>query len=367
MAANPTITIRTVHTMDELNAISRIEMAVWGMPAEEAAPGNIMKAIIINGGVAHGAFDGERMVGMALAFAGMRAGRRYLWSHMAGVLKDYQRQGIGMSLKQAQREWALAQGYDEMRWTFDPILRGNARLNLHLLGCYAHTYYEDHYGQMLDSINVPAPTDRLEAVWRLKDARVKTLAAGTAPRVYGGALPDDALILRMGDASTPVAHAGNDAALHSNPIFIEIPAGGLNSLPRDQVLNWRLALRAALQRAFAQGYRAVDLLERDGHAFYLLRPQDRYCLYVLECADGSLYTGIAADVQKRLAQHNAGRGAAYTATRRPVKLLAAWQFMSRGAALKAEAAFKKQSRAQKFALIESKGPFHEGIPVQLDS
>jgi len=365
MAANSPITIRTVHTMDELNAISRIEMAVWGMPAEEAAPGNIMKAIILNGGVAHGAFDGERMIGMALAFPGARGGRRYLWSHMAGVLKDYQSQGIGKALKLAQRDWALAAGYDEMRWTFDPILRGNARFNLHLLGCYAHTYYENHYGEMQDAINVAAPTDRLEAVWRLKDARVKAVAAGHAPKVYNGALPDDALILRMGEAGAPLAQP--DADLSGDPLFIELPVGGLSALPRDQVLNWRLALRGALQRAFAQGYRAVDLLERDGRAFYLLRPQDRYVLYVLSCADDSLYTGIAADVYKRLAQHNAGRGAAYTASRRPVRLLAAWQFMSRGAALKAEVAFKRKTRSQKLALIEGKAPFREGTPVDVDA
>ncbi|MCL4247426.1 MAG: GIY-YIG nuclease family protein [Anaerolineae bacterium] len=364
MADHPTIEIRTVHTMDELNTISRIEMDVWGMPAEEAAPGNIMKAIIINGGIAHGAFDGARMIGMSLAFPGVRAGRRYLWSHMAGVLKAYQRQGIGLNIKLAQREWALAQSYDEMRWTFDPIQRGNARFNLHLLGCYTHTYYENHYGQMNDSINVPAPTDRLEAVWRLKDARVKALAAGGAPKPYGGDIADEALILRMGDASTPLTASDVFAALQDDPLFIEIPAGGLSSLPRDQVLNWRLALRAALQRAFAQGYRAVDLVERDGRAFYLLRPQDRYFLYVLECADHSLYTGIAADIRKRLAQHNAGRGAAYTSTRRPLRLLAAWQFTSRGAALKAEAAFKGQSRAQKLAVIESSAPFREGTRVE---
>ncbi|MCC6613356.1 MAG: GNAT family N-acetyltransferase [Anaerolineae bacterium] len=362
MAANPTITIRTVHTMDDLNAISRIEMAVWGMPAEEAAPGNIMKAIILNGGVTHGAFDGETMIGMALAFPGVRGGRRYLWSHMAGVLKDYQSQGIGKALKLAQREWALAEGYDEMRWTFDPILRGNARFNLHLLGCYAHTYYENHYGEMQDSINVPAPTDRLEAVWRLKDARVKSVAAGHTPKIYAGALPDDVLILRTGE-NGPLAMP--DDALTAELVAIEIPSSGLNALPRDQVLRWRLALREALQRAFAQGYRAVDLLERDGRAFYLLRPQDRYFLYVLSCADDSLYTGIAADVYKRLAQHNAGRGAAYTSTRRPVRLLAAWQFMSRGAALKAEAAFKRKTRSQKFALIEGRAPFHDAPPVDV--
>lgn len=74
-------------------------------------------------------------------------------------------------------------------------------------------------------------------------------------------------------------------------------------------------------------------------------------LYVVECADGSLYTGYAVDVPARIASHNAGKGAKYTRARRPVKLLAQARFESKSRAMSAEYRFKRLSRDQKDALL----------------
>ena len=73
-------------------------------------------------------------------------------------------------------------------------------------------------------------------------------------------------------------------------------------------------------------------------------------LYVLRCADGTLYTGVTTDLTRRVVEHNSGRGARYTAGRRPVALLAAWRFPDRGSAQRAEARFRRLSRARKLAL-----------------
>lgn len=75
-------------------------------------------------------------------------------------------------------------------------------------------------------------------------------------------------------------------------------------------------------------------------------------LYVVECADGSLYTGISTDVERRINQHNKGKGAKYTRSRRPVKLINSWEIGDRSAASKAEAKFKKNSRTTKLKLLE---------------
>ncbi len=77
-----------------------------------------------------------------------------------------------------------------------------------------------------------------------------------------------------------------------------------------------------------------------------------YTVYVLCCADGTYYTGVAQDVTKRVREHNAsGRGAKYTKSRRPVRLVYAEPASSRGAALKREYAIRHLTRAQKNALI----------------
>ena len=78
------------------------------------------------------------------------------------------------------------------------------------------------------------------------------------------------------------------------------------------------------------------------------------CAYILLCADGTLYTGWTNDLQKRLAAHNAGRGAKYTRGRRPVTLLYSEECASKREAMSREAAIKKLSHERKLLLSEGK-------------
>lgn len=77
-----------------------------------------------------------------------------------------------------------------------------------------------------------------------------------------------------------------------------------------------------------------------------------YYLYILECADETLYTGITLDLARRLNEHNSSpRAAKYTRARRPVKLVYAKKFRSRSLAQSAESRLKKLSRTEKLSLI----------------
>ena len=75
-------------------------------------------------------------------------------------------------------------------------------------------------------------------------------------------------------------------------------------------------------------------------------------VYIVRCADGSLYTGYARDTDARIAAHNTGRGARYTSGRRPVTLVHVEPFDTLGEALKREHALKRLSREAKQALIK---------------
>ena len=75
------------------------------------------------------------------------------------------------------------------------------------------------------------------------------------------------------------------------------------------------------------------------------------CCYIVECCDGTFYTGWAVDAERRLKVHNAGRGARYTRMRRPVKLVYVEAQPDRTAAMKRERAIKKLTREKKLALI----------------
>jgi putative endonuclease len=77
-----------------------------------------------------------------------------------------------------------------------------------------------------------------------------------------------------------------------------------------------------------------------------------YHVYILTCSDGSLYTGITTDVERRLHEHNStSRGAKYTRARRPVTLAVTWPAADRSAALREEARIKRLTRKQKLELI----------------
>ena len=72
--------------------------------------------------------------------------------------------------------------------------------------------------------------------------------------------------------------------------------------------------------------------------------------YVLRCADGTFYTGWTTDLQHRVAVHNAGKGAKYTRSRRPVALCHWEEFETREEAMRREAAIKRMTRQEKMAL-----------------
>ena len=83
---------------------------------------------------------------------------------------------------------------------------------------------------------------------------------------------------------------------------------------------------------------------------------DRWFVYMVRCADGSLYTGIAKDVARRCQQHNAGTASRYTRSRLPVVVAYEEVQRSRSLALKREAAIKAMNRRQKLALLGSYRP-----------
>jgi putative endonuclease len=79
-----------------------------------------------------------------------------------------------------------------------------------------------------------------------------------------------------------------------------------------------------------------------------------YYLYILKCADKTLYTGITTDLKRRVAEHNSTKlGAKYTHSRRPVKMVFSKKFKSRSAVSKEEARIKKLKRPQKLELIKN--------------
>lgn len=80
----------------------------------------------------------------------------------------------------------------------------------------------------------------------------------------------------------------------------------------------------------------------------------KWCVYMLECSDSTIYTGITNDLERRIKVHNSGKGSKYVKTRLPVKLVWSIESENRSEASKLEIKIKKLSRVQKINIIENK-------------
>jgi putative endonuclease len=92
-----------------------------------------------------------------------------------------------------------------------------------------------------------------------------------------------------------------------------------------------------------------------------MRMTQCWWLYVLVCRDGRTYVGIATDVAARFAAHSSGKGAKFTRSNPPVRVLDAQAFASKSGALKAEAALKKLDRTERLAWAQKCAPISDGI------
>lgn len=161
------VLIRPCQGFEELSACVQLQMDVWGYGDRDVVPRRVFIVAQKIGGQAVGAFDGDRLVGFAMALPGISQGRPYLHSHMLAVNPDYRNQGIGRRLKLFQRDEALGRGITRMEWTFDPLEIKNSFLNVAKLGTIARRYAANFYGVSSSRLHGQVPTDRLYAEWWL--------------------------------------------------------------------------------------------------------------------------------------------------------------------------------------------------------
>ncbi len=254
-AETPSITIRALAEPADFERVVDLELAVWGDNPRGALPASIMRVLTLGGGIVHGAFDGSRLVGASIAFPLQREDRWILWSYLTGVVAAYRNRGIGRSLKLAQRGYALERGLPEIRWTFDPLRRGNAHFNLCQLKAFTNIYHVDFYGTLHDQINVSAPSDRVEVIWPVEEDP----AEPDSIQSESWALCAD----QSGWPVTQIFSAGD-------VFWVEIPAD-LSTLNPSAIMSWRLALRTTLQAAFSQGYKATNFRLQGGRWAYFLQ------------------------------------------------------------------------------------------------
>ncbi|MEX2275093.1 MAG: GNAT family N-acetyltransferase [Actinomycetota bacterium] len=231
------VELEPLESLEDADQILEVMTSTWGVTA--GLPSEVIRALQESGNVPWGAFESGRLVGFVLDWAGFDDVGLHVHSHMLAVDREWQGKGAGFALKLAQRAVAIDRGIGLVRWTFDPMLTGNAYFNLAKLGAYADGFRRNFYGAMDDDLNRGERSDRLVIRWELdRDPEP-------------GVVPDEGTVVldREGaqDRPEPVI-AGDPADAGAGPLLIRIPEDyrTLAGADRELAQRWREAVAETL-------------------------------------------------------------------------------------------------------------------------
>ena len=156
--------VGALHTLEEQSQAVRIFDLVWSLESGTEITPNLLQAMVHSGAYLSGAFIENKIVGAAFAFPATNSGL-HLHSHMTAVLDEFRDKGVGYALKIDQWNWAKKMNYSHLSWTFDPLVRRNAKLNIAKLGVDISVYHPNFYGDMPDALNAGDESDRLMVSW----------------------------------------------------------------------------------------------------------------------------------------------------------------------------------------------------------
>jgi predicted GNAT superfamily acetyltransferase len=272
----PATVIRDLQSFDDLQQVERVEREVWGLADIDVLPLSMAIATQAAGSIWLGAFDHDRLVGFAFGFLALEQGRITIHSHMLAVQEGYRDSDIGLKLKLAQRERALAAHIPEMTWTFDPLQSKNAHFNFSKLGVVSQIYKIDFYGPETSSVLHRNGTDRLWVRWPLASRRVQDRLQGKENRAEMlDTISRVSPLIRFSGDGRPV-RTDLQAALSRQRIAIEVPSdiGQLEGKDPTLAREWREETRWAFVEALKAGFFVAEFCRTvrgmQGPATYLL-------------------------------------------------------------------------------------------------
>ncbi len=278
--------LRLIETPDEMAPVEALQRVVWSGSETEVVPTHLLQAVVDNGGLLIGAYEGEKLVGFVFGFPGFYptpdGPRSKHCSHMLAVHPEHRDQGLGFVLKRAQWQMVRHQGLDCITWTYDPLLSLNAHLNIARLGSVCNTYIREAYGEMRDGLNIGLPSDRFQVDWWVNTRRV-TRRLSRKPR------PPLELAQNL-EAEVPLLNTaqpgedgfphptGDPSELSGTPppmLLVEIPADfpAIRANSPALALEWRLHTRVWFEELFERGYLVTDSIYEPGstpRSFYVL-------------------------------------------------------------------------------------------------
>lgn len=261
------VRIRELSALSDLEAVCRLFDDIWRPePNRPLATPELLRALTKAGNYLAGAFDGDRLVGACVGFFGAPA-KGVMHSHIAGVSPVAAGRSVGFALKLHQRAWALLRGVTAVAWTFDPLVRRNAHVNLAKLGATAAEYLPNFYGGMHDGVNAGDDTDRLLVRWDLLAPAVVAACAGV-PHSVGDLVEHATVALGTSRDGRPApGPTGGDTVVVAVPADVE----ALRAADPGRAKEWRVAVRDVLGGLLADGARVAGF---DRAGWYVVTRED---------------------------------------------------------------------------------------------
>jgi predicted GNAT superfamily acetyltransferase len=275
------IRILRLESLEEMVEVERLQGIIWGYGRKDfdfPYPARALFALSESGGLVNAAVNEGQVVGFSVSWIGRvkSIGGIYLHSQLLGVLKEFRGREIGFELKMHQREYALSNDINLIRWTFDPLLAPNARLNLHKLGAYSIRFQTEYYGKLRSQL-VHGSSDRLWAEWdvSLKGARRNPEENSNKlydHTIFQAVLCENRLVCGV-NIRVPV-----DLLLDSEmpEVLIEIPSriSEVAEAGQGLIAGWRKTIREALTYYLNRDYVVDDFIvgpqEPEQQVFYHL-------------------------------------------------------------------------------------------------
>ena len=229
---NSKIQVQKLDNLQDQDFGRKIFDITWSTDAGTEIPPNLLQAMVHSGSYLSGAFIDNKIVGAAFAFPATNGGL-HLHSHMTAVLPEFRDKGVGYSLKIDQWNWAKEKNYSFLSWTYDPLVRRNAKLNIAKLGVDISAYFPNFYGEMPDGLNAGDESDRLMVSWSTD------IDAPEARELITNPEPDD--------------------------ILIEIPEDivAIRSKSQNESMKWRRQVREQFIAAFQKNGKVIGFSENN--------------------------------------------------------------------------------------------------------
>ena len=265
--------LRPFEKTEDYDQCVALQRLTWGRDFTECVPQAILRISQKVGGVAAGAFDDTgRMVGFVFGVSGFRNGRNAHWSHMLAVQPQLRGTGVGTQLKALQRDLLLANDISVAYWTYDPLVSGNAHLNINRLAASPVEYVPDMYGSDTGSeLHSGLGTDRFIVEWELENDNIAKALAGEWEPVADDPPAQATAAVNLDDGSQPTTEIRQS---EDSPVHVVIPTDiqeVKQATPR-QAREWRASTRSAFQWYLQHGYRVIGFqrLPSTNHCYYIL-------------------------------------------------------------------------------------------------